>query len=685
MAVDETEGLFAEPIAPIETPRRPRRVAVVAVVVTVAVVAAAGFAVKNRSATATATRPKPNVVVIMTDDQTLEEMKVMDNTRRLLGGDGTTFSHYYVSFPSCCPSRATYLTGQYSHNDHVRDNLPPNGGFHKLDSTETLPVWLQRDGYYTASIGKYLNTWGQDGNIAAPPGWSHWFGLIDPTTYQYFGYSVSNDGKRQDYGHAPTDYSTDVLGGEVVKTIRDASAKNQPFYLSFTPLSPHVESPEKTQLEAHGFSWPFPVPAPRYAGRYADELLPKTPSWNQADVSQSPAFVRSRPQLSPAIERLATKSYQLELETMLATDEWVGKIVQTLKDSGVYDNTVVVFTSDNGLFHGEHRIPNGKVYLYEPDVHLPLIVEGPGFPRGATIDAPTINPDLATTLVALTGATAGVTQDGEDLQTITQHPADFADRGVLLENQLGGKTHSEAIHTQRWFYAEHSTGDIELYDLAADPDQIHNLTGDPRYSAVEANLKTRLAKLRDCQGGTCEGSLASHGTVGTATPDPVNQQASGPTGTTRAPPTTVAMGAKDQINAAVGAIEGNFSITNDERDCVTKALQANPHLLDNGGGPALQNPRIVASVLGVAKDCINHDQFTAGLSQVLALFTGTDLNENQSTCVAQTLTALPTDSFSPALVVLADPRDSRDLSARATLEGVLTGCGVDATKLLGPP
>ena len=147
---------------------------------------------------------KKNVLVVMADDETLEAVRVMSNTKRLLGDQGTTFDNFYVSFPNCCPSRATFVTGQYAHNNGVTDNLPPNGGFYKLRSDETLPVWLQRAGYYTASIGKYLNTWGQRG-IEPPPGWTHWFGLIDPTTYHYYNYSVSNDGNRQDYGSSPAD------------------------------------------------------------------------------------------------------------------------------------------------------------------------------------------------------------------------------------------------------------------------------------------------------------------------------------------------------------------------------------------------------------------------------------------------------------------------------------------------
>ena len=171
----------------------------------------------------------PNVLVIMTDDQTLETLRVMPNVKRYLGTEGTTFSNYFVSFPVCCPSRATYLTGQFSHNNQVRDNILPNGGVTLLDARETLPVWLQRLGYYTAHVGKYLNGWGEEGitGIDPPPGWNHWFGLIDLTTYQYKGYSVSDDGVRRDYGRTEADYQTDVLGQEVICLLYTSDAADE--------------------------------------------------------------------------------------------------------------------------------------------------------------------------------------------------------------------------------------------------------------------------------------------------------------------------------------------------------------------------------------------------------------------------------------------------------------------------
>src|SRR5207253_10419342 len=156
------------------------------VLVAALVVAAAGAVGVHRSGGSTraatgATPARPNVVVLETADQTLAEMAVLPNVRRLIGDEGVTFDNNFDSFSLCCPSRASFLTGEYSHNNGVRGNAPPEGGFEKLDSTNTLAVWLQRAGYYTVHLGKYLNGYGRRNPLEIPPGWSEWHGAVDPS------------------------------------------------------------------------------------------------------------------------------------------------------------------------------------------------------------------------------------------------------------------------------------------------------------------------------------------------------------------------------------------------------------------------------------------------------------------------------------------------------------------------
>lgn len=136
-------------------------------VITVVVVLATGAL--EQSAPAQTAHSRPNVVVVMTDDQTVEQMRALPRVRSLIGRRGTTFTRNFATFPLCCPSRSTLLTGQYSHNHGVRGNKPPAGGFYKLDSSNTLPVWLRDAGYATAHIGKYPNGYGGGNRARCPP------------------------------------------------------------------------------------------------------------------------------------------------------------------------------------------------------------------------------------------------------------------------------------------------------------------------------------------------------------------------------------------------------------------------------------------------------------------------------------------------------------------------------------
>jgi N-acetylglucosamine-6-sulfatase len=469
---------------------------------------------------------RPNVLMIMTDDQTLEEMRVLDNVDRLIVDQGTSFSNYFVAFPNCCPSRTTYMTGQYNHNNGVRENVAPAGGYHKMDHSETLEVWLQRAGYYTASVGKYLNQYGADGNIAPPPGWTRWYGLIDPTTYRYYDYNVSEDGHQQHHGSAPEDYQTDVLGAEVVRIIEDRATAQDPWFLSWTPLAPHTTEGEGASGQGTGdtndnaddnkgrsvvdrIRASLPVPAPEFEGRMAKESLPKPPSFNQKDVSKLPEVIRKKLPLSLNLLNVMREGYQHELEALLSVDKWVQRIFDMLTRTNQLANTVVVFTSDNGYFHGEHRLSFSKVHLYEAAVHLPLVIRGPGFRPGSQVTAMAGNVDLAPTILAVAGASSPRTLDGRDLAAALKDPARSEERGMLLENWTdNGNTHVDGIRTSRYKYLVTDKHEEQLYDLQADPDELVNRADDPADAKLKADLARRLDVLRSCAGATCEGADA---------------------------------------------------------------------------------------------------------------------------------------------------------------------------------
>jgi arylsulfatase A-like enzyme len=448
----------------------------------------------------------PNVLVLMTDDQTVESMRIMPNVKTLLADRGVTFDNSFVSYSLCCPSRSTFLTGQYAHNHGVWGNTAPNGGYYKLDSTNTLPVWLQRAGYQTIHLGKYLNQYGTRNAREIPPGWGQWYGTPDPSTYRYLNYTINENGNLVTFGTAASDYKTDVESRMAVDLIARQAADPRPFFMWVAFLAPHSGAPRDAD-DPTGLA--TPSPAPRHKNRFANEPLPTPPSLNEADVSDKPAAIRNRPLLAPARLNAVRQSYQQRLESLLAVDEAVAQIVNELARTGKLDNTYIIFTSDNGFFHGEHRVPAGKVLLYEPSIRVPLIIRGPGIPAGQHRSQFVANIDLAPTITKVTGAQPGRVMDGRSLIPFAKDRLLQSGRDILLETPTYA-----AVRSPNWLYAEYTTGERELYNLARDRDELNSLHADPRYDKIKANLAARLARLRLCKGSACrrgpELSLASH-------------------------------------------------------------------------------------------------------------------------------------------------------------------------------
>ena len=438
---------------------------------------------------------RPNVVMIMTDDQTVESMRVMPNVKALLADQGVTFDNSFVSYALCCPSRATYLTGQYAHNHGVWGNAAPNGGYYKLDSTNTLPVWLQRAGYQTIHIGKYLNGYGTRNATEVPPGWGLWYGSVDPTTYRFYNYTLNENGRTVNYGTGVGNYQTDVYARKAVDVIARQAADPRPFFLSVGFLAPHSGGPRDPDDPPNLGT---PSPAPRHRNLFQTQPLPIPPSFNEADVSDKPAGVRNRPLLTAGRINGIREMYQQRLESLLAVDDAVGQIVNQLAATGKLDQTYIIFTSDNGFFHGEHRIPQGKVLLYEPSIRVPLIIRGPNIPAGKHRSQFVENIDLAPTIVAATGAQASRIMDGRSVLKFAQNPILHSGRDLLLETPTYA-----AIRTPNWLYAEHVTGEKELYNLARDRDQMNSLHNDFGLTSVRTNLASRLARLRGCSGAAC--------------------------------------------------------------------------------------------------------------------------------------------------------------------------------------
>ncbi|HEY3191290.1 MAG TPA: sulfatase [Solirubrobacterales bacterium] len=467
-----------------------------------------------------AKQKRPNIVLIMDDDQSVNLQQFLTKTNADIAAHGVTFDNSFVNYSLCCPSRSTLLTGQYAHNHGVRGNQLPSGGYSKLAPTlgNTLPIWLQRAGYYTGHIGKFLNGYGTTSpDTEVPPGWNEWYGSLDNPdsftggTYTAYGYTLNENGQIVHYGSTPdvadpATYQTDVYSQKAADFIRRRAPSRKPFYLSVAPRDPHAEA---GSCNCAGDN---PRAAPRYEGTLAGLTAPRNPDFNEADVSDKPSNIKNLSLLNATQTAGVDARYRARAEAVLGVDDLVQNVVGTLQATGELKNTVLMFTSDNGFFHGEHRVPQGKVRLYEPSIRVPLLIRGPGVPKGVHRRQPVGNVDLAPTILDFADAKAGRKEDGVSLLPIMRSNRDWLGRGMDLETYFTPDTTEDpedpplnyrGVRTDRYLYAEYGTGEQELYDLRTDPFELQNAAGNPAYAAVKSSLQQLLGGLAGCAGRSC--------------------------------------------------------------------------------------------------------------------------------------------------------------------------------------
>lgn len=479
----------------------------------------AGGSSPARAGSSSKPQERPNIVVLMTDDQTNETLRAMPKLQRLITDHGVSFVNNFASNPVCCPSRATYLTGQYSHTNGVLRNSPPNGGIEALDPAETLPVALQRSGYYTAHIGKYLNGYGlRTDPTGIPPGWDGWEGSIDASTYRMFGYELNENGTLLTYGdydiEDPATYQTDVYADKAVDLIKQRAPKRMPFFLNIAPLAPHVEVFDRGESGGDDFptpTFPNPRPAPRDEHAFSHEKLPHSPAFNEGNVSDKPTAIQALSPISQAVRGVLRRRYRSRLGSLLAVDDMVGRIVDALRETGELDNTIFIFTSDNGFLLGEHRIRIGKEYPYEPSIRVPLVMSGPSIPEGEVRRQPAANIDLSPTILDFAGADTTRPPDGQSLLPLIADKTFYPGRAIELENWCqveeacydGDTPRYKGVHTDRYAYMEYPNGKREMYDLERDPNELRSLQSNDNYARPRRALAGLLEKLQDCHGAAC--------------------------------------------------------------------------------------------------------------------------------------------------------------------------------------
>jgi arylsulfatase A-like enzyme len=501
---------------------------------------------------------RPNILVVMTDDMAATDVKFMPNVRHLLAAKGTTFADAVDSFPLCCPARATFITGQYAHNHGVVGNFYPHGWYGMKDRRNILPAWIDDAGYRTAALGKWLNGYGaRDGHGEIPNGFDIWRGLLDVSAYDYYNFVMNRDGKLRYWGdkefakglvefakievgpnpdglagvfaklaeifgpgpytywgsQVAKNYSPDVTGKMAVRLVKHEGKEKKPFFIWWSPAAPHREDVSTTLMGREGAD---PRPAPRHAEESSHFTLPQGPSFNEPDISDKSANLKeSAPSLSQSQIDQLQLDYEGRAGSLMAVDDHVGELVETLRKTDQLKNTMIVFVSDNGWLQGEHRIPGDKFLPFEESLRVPLIIRGPGVPKGKTIHGQVSNVDFAPTLLDMADAKAGRVQDGVSLLPGLKDPKKRPDQVIVIEALerlfegnipvMGWDRPYTGVRTDRYTYVVWSeTGEKELYDRKRDPNELDNVAGDPAYAKVQADLAAKLKKLAHCKGRKCD-------------------------------------------------------------------------------------------------------------------------------------------------------------------------------------
>jgi N-acetylglucosamine-6-sulfatase len=415
------------------------------------------------------TRTKPDVVLILTDDQRTDTLLSMPAVRQLLVDRGTRFTNAHVPNSLCCPSRSTLLTGLYSHDTGVWSNGGPEGGWPAFvrygNEKRTIALALQRAGYRTDLVGKYLNAYGH----FAPAnyhtiGWSKFEAFRVPYhSGAYYGYRLGNS--PQYHGLGTSNYSTDVLARRAVNFIW-STPRDKSLFLYFAPYAPHLPA----------------TPAPRYIGALNGKVSTSRPVSADAPLTGKPAWVQGKPPVpQKTIENLRLR----QGESLMAVDDAVTAIVAALQHSGRMRDTMIIYMSDNGYLDGEHRLI-GKNVPYQLATSVPLVIRWDHrVQAGAVNDRLTGNIDIAATIADAAGTR--MTTSGLSLLRRKQHP------GLLLEaagNRVGEPPYC-GWRNKNWLYAHYSSGEEELYSVPDDPNELHNLAFDPDQAGVLASLRAQ--------------------------------------------------------------------------------------------------------------------------------------------------------------------------------------------------
>jgi N-acetylglucosamine-6-sulfatase len=438
----------------------------------------------------------PNIVFILVDDLRWDELGCSGhpfiktpNIDRI-AKEGAMFRNAFTTTPLCSPSRASFLTGRYANHHGITDNVDRSAASHKL---VTFPALLKQSGYETAFVGK----WHMGNDDTPRPGFDRWVSFKGQGTY--INPDINEDGVTVNR----SGYTTELLSRYAVEFIKRRHDKPFMVYLAHKAIHPEVTQNNDGSVNLAD-SERF-IPAERHKNAYEGNALPRRPSYGRPPNGK-PALQRRIGDLPPLGRATVTSDEAIlgRQRSMLAVDDGVGEILNALKETGQLDNTVVVFTSDNGYFYGEHGLSVERRLAYEESIRLPLLIRYPKLIKPGTVrDEFALNIDLAPTVLSLAGVRMPAAMQGRSLIPLLRG-ARIAWRNSFLVELYSdrvfpriAKMGYKAVRAAGWKYIHYLEleGMDELYDLRTDPYEMTNLINQPQAATALERMKSELARL----------------------------------------------------------------------------------------------------------------------------------------------------------------------------------------------
>lgn len=448
---------------------------------------------------------RPNVLMITADDAAPGDLRFMPRTERLIANRGVTFTNAVAPDPICVPARASILTGQYAHNHHAYTISGEGGGVKAFNANRTLPVWLQAAGYDTLFIGKYLNGYGHDDGdpTAIDPGWTQWRATWGGSTYNFTHPILDINGQLHSYH----EYNSKLFLQQTRELLEMPARQRRPWFMWVNYVAPHRGGPREYDdpqvlYPDDPSDWvPTTHPAPRDKGTFANLQLPHNPSMFRSLPSE-PSDGTPMSRIHRAMVRVG---YEQRIEALQSVDRAVAQTVATLRKTGQLADTVLIFNSDNGFMTGQHN-RYGKLLHFNDSERVPMVMSGPGIPKGVTVRTAVADPDIATTIAAIAHARPQRPQDGVNiLPWLTKSTRDRPIPVEAYPVQGGTDPIYTGIREGPWTYVHWYTkgGFEELYDRATDRFEMDNLAGNPAYRAQLRHFRRLNRRYRYCAGSTC--------------------------------------------------------------------------------------------------------------------------------------------------------------------------------------